>query len=356
MNILHISRTMGQGGAEKVVVDLCENTRKQFDHVVVLSTGGVHVKQLEKSGVHHEIIPDLESKNIKDIILTIKILNKTIKKYNIDIIHSHHRMGAFYGQIIRSINKNIRLIYTAHNVFTNKRKLTKFSLMKTEVIAVGQGVKSNLIDFYKVDANNIEVINNSIKYIENNTLTPPQEFENNKIVISCIGRLSDQKGIEYLIRAMSIVIEKYENRNILLLIIGDGEKKEELINLTKDLNLENYIKFLGYKSNVNDYMKFSEFVVSPSLWEGFPLTPIECFSQGTTVIATDIIGNNEIVEDGYNGLLFEIKNIDKLATIIHDLSGNKKLIFELSENAKQTYFSKFSFEDYINKYLNIYNK
>lgn len=356
MNILHISRTMGQGGAEKVVVDLCENTREKFDNIVVLSTGGVHIKKLKEDGIHHEIIPDLESKSIKDIIITIKIMCNVIKKYNIDIVHSHHRMGAFYAQILKIIHKRIRLIYTAHNVFSNKRILTKLSLLRTEIVAVGEGVKKNLEEFYNIKSTNIQVINNSIKYIENNVGSIPDEFDKNKIVISCIGRLSEQKGIEYLIKSIGKLIEKYETRDILLLIIGNGEKKDELISLTKELKLEHYIKFLGYKSNVQDYMKYSRFIVSASLWEGFPLTPIECFSQGKTVIATDIIGNNEIIEDGYNGILFKPKDIDGLATIIHRLSEDQSLLLELEKNAKDTYFSKFSFDDYINKYIRFYSK
>ena len=265
-------------------------------------------------------------------------------------------MGAFYGQILKFINKRIKLIYTAHNVFYNKKILTKLSLLRTEIIAVGEGVKNNLIEFYNINSNSIQVINNSIKFIENDDSFMPDEFVENKTVISCIGRLSEQKGIEYLIKSVSKLIKKYENRNILLLIIGDGEKKEELTELTKELELENYIKFLGYKSNVQDYMKFSKFIVSPSLWEGFPLTPIECFSQGKTVIATDIIGNNEIIENGYNGLLFKPKDIDELATIIHKLSVDQELLLKLEKNAKYTYLTKFSFENYINKYIELYRK
>lgn len=354
MNILHLSRTMGQGGAEKVVVDICQNTKSDFDNIVVLSSGGINVKKLEQSGIYHEIIPDLESKKINHIIETISIIMKMIKKYNIEIIHSHHRMGAFYAQIIKIFYKKVRLVYTAHNVFYNKKILTQFSVKNTEIVAVGEGVKDNLNDYYNIQIDRINVINNSIKCIHNESITRPIECDQDKVVISCIGRISEQKGIKYLIKAVREVIKKDNNTNILVLIIGDGEKKEELIGLTNELSLSKYVKFLGYRHNVNEYIQFSDFIVSSSLWEGFPLTLIECFAEGKTVIASDIVGNNEIIEDGYNGFLFNVKDINELSDVIIKLSRDESLVKYLNKNAKDTYLSKFSFEKYIDRYSTLY--
>ena len=356
MNILHLSRTMGQGGAEKVVVDICQNTKSNFDSIVVLSSGGINVKKIEECGIYHEMIPDLESKKLKDMVITIKLIMKMIKKYNIDIIHSHHRMGAFYAQIIKTFYKKIRLVYTAHNVFYNKKALTQFSIKNTEIVAVGDGVKNNLIDYYNIESNNINVINNSIKRIYSDSITRTLECDKSRIIISCIGRLTEQKGIEYLIKAVKEVVKKDPKTKILVLIIGDGEKKEELIRLTNELSLSEYIKFLGYRPNVNEYIQFSTFIVSSSLWEGFPLTLIECFAEGKTVVGTNIVGNNEIIVDGYNGMLFKEKDIEELSEIIIKLSRNENLLKYLEENARETYFSKFSFEEYINKYLKLYKK
>lgn len=354
MNILHLSRTMGQGGAEKVVVDLCENTKSNFDKIVVLSNGGIKVNKLKEHGIYHEIIPDFESKKIKDIFITIMTMMRVVRKYNINIIHSHHRMGAFYAQIIRLFNNKLKLVYTAHNVFYNKKILTKLSLRKTAIIAVGEGVKNNLIEFYDIQPNLSKVINNSVKFHEDNDFTRPIECEKDKIVISCMGRLSEQKGIEFLLKSINQIVKRNRDINILLLVIGDGEKKEDLVKLTQELSIDKYIKFLGYKSNVQEYMKFSRFIVSSSLWEGFPLTLIECFAQGKTVIASNIVGNNEIIEDGYSGILFKSKDIDELSNAIVKLSQDDQLLRYLENNAKKAYELRFSFQEYINKYLCIY--
>lgn len=354
MNILNLSRTMGQGGAEKVVLDLCENTSMLFENTLVLSSGGVNVTKLKDFGVRHIEIPDLNSKRITDIIKTVKIIYKAVKDYDIDIIHSHHRMGAFYAQFIRKINKNIKLIYTAHNIFNDKKLLTKLSLNKTKVIAVGEGVKNNLVEFFNISNNNIEIINNSVKPSNTNEYIRPKECCSSKIIITCIGRLSEQKGIKYLIDAISIIKKIQGCLNFKVLIIGDGEIKGELQKQIYNLELYDVIELLGYKSNVYEYIKFSDFIVSSSLWEGFPLTPIECFAVGKTIIATDIVGNNEIVIDNYNGLLVEARNIENLANTIIKLLNNRRLLEFLENNAKKSYVKNYSYDEYMKKYIKIY--
>ncbi len=340
MNILHLSRTMGQGGAEKVVIDLCENTADMFDTVIVLSTGGINVAKLEELNIHHIIL---------------KMLFKVIKNYKIDIIHSHHRMAAFYSQIVKIFFNNIRLVYTAHNVFYDKRRLTKLSLKNTNIISVGEGVKKNLIEYFKIDKSQINIINNSVKPENISKCVRPVECEQRKIIISCIGRLSEQKGIEYFIKAIANVLKRDLNLGIRCLIIGDGELRNELENLVDELKLNEDIKFLGYRSNVYDYIKYSDFIVSSSLWEGFPLTLIECFAVGKGIIATDISGNNEIITHKYNGLLVKPKDIDALAEAIIYYCKNSYFLNEMEKNAFDSYVNNYSYNKYISKYKNVYN-
>ena len=108
MRILHISRTMGQGGAEKVVYQICKDYNDDKLEMFIASTGGIYEKELAKIGIKHYYIPDLDSKNPIDIIKTLFVLKKIIKEEKIDIIHSHHRMAAFYSKILSLFNKKIK--------------------------------------------------------------------------------------------------------------------------------------------------------------------------------------------------------------------------------------------------------
>ena len=353
MNILHISRTMGQGGAEKVVYQICKEVN---ENMFIASTGGSLEEELTNSGVKHYTIPDINGKNPFIMIKTFIILKKIIKKEKIDIIHSHHRMAAFYSRLLCLFNKKIKRVYTAHNVFYNKKKLLNFSLKGSKIIAVGNGVKNNLINFYNIDSNNIEVIYNSIEKPLN--INDPQDEiiknKGKKKFIGTIGRLSDQKGIDVFLKAMSLIIQK--DSETYGFIIGDGELRNELESLCNNLNIQNNIIFLGYRRDVLSLIKCMDFIVLASRWEGFPLTPIETFMVGKTIIVSNIDGNNEIVIDNYNGLLFEKDNVKELANNMEILLNEKDKLKKLEKNAVKDYLDKYSYKTFIEKYSRVYRK
>ena len=354
MNILHISRTMGQGGAEKVVFQLCKE--KTENKMIIASTGGAYEEELAKRKIKHYQIPDIDKKNPFLMIKTFLVLNRIIKKEKIDVVHSHHRMAAFYSRILNIFNKKFKRVYTAHNVFFNKKKLLKYALKGSRIIAVGNGVKNNLINFYGIDENKIDVIYNSIEKSEKICI-PQDKFieeKKDKTFIATIGRLSEQKGIDIFLKALSQIIKT--NRKVYGIIIGDGELKEEMIQLVKRLNIEQNVLFLGYRKDVLELISCMDFIVLSSRWEGFPLTPIETFAMKKTIIASNIDGNNEIVINNQNGLLFEKDNVDDLEDKMNDLLNNCDKKTKLEENAYKSFIDKYSYQVFINKYKNIYQE
>ncbi len=353
MKVLHISRTMGQGGAEKVVYQICKDVKGI--EMVIASTGGIYEEELQKMGVKHYAIPDIDSKKPIILIKTILKLRKIIKKEEITIIHSHHRMAAFYSKILTIFNKKIKRIYTAHNIFYNKKMLLKYALNGSTIVAVGDGVKKNLTQFYEIEEEKIKVIYNSVEELKEIT-KPTDDFlknKSNKILIGTVGRLSVQKGIDVFISAIAKLI--YKNKNVFAIIIGDGELNEELKKLSQSLNIEDNVNFLGYRSDVLELISQMDFIVLASRWEGFPLTPIETFSVGKTIIVSNIDGNSEIVIDEYNGLLFEKNNVNDLKDKMNMLIDNIEKRNILAQNAKKTFNEKFSYAAFIDKYIKIYS-
>ena len=138
------------------------------------------------------------------------------------------------------------------------------------------------------------------------------------------------------------------------LIVGDGELKPQLLNLVNKLHLEDRVIFLGYRNDVLNIINSVDFVVLPSRWEGFPLTPIETFMMKKTIIATNIDGNNEIIKDQFSGLLFEKDNYVELSKKINLLSSDNKLRSNLENNAYNEYKKKYSYSTFINKYYKLY--
>ncbi|MBD8922491.1 glycosyltransferase family 1 protein [bacterium] len=352
-NILFLTRTMALGGTENVILQLCEVLKNEVNNIVVCSCGGINEKKLREMNIEHVKINDIENKNIINIIKNIKIVKKIIKDKNITIIHSHHRMAAMYANIVT--NKKIIKIANAHNTFWDKKVLTKLSYANTQIIAVGEQVKKNLVDFYKIPKKRVNVIYNAVKPFDGNVIIDnelKEAKENGYTIISNVGRLSEQKGMEYFIEAADIINKK--NQKIKYYIIGSGEKEEDLKQMVQKKKLDDYIKFMGFRADVQNIMSQSDLIVLSSLWEGLPLTPIEAFSVGKTIVATSVDGTVEIVKNKENGLLVEPRNVNELSSAICELVENESEKKRFEENAIKTYKEKFSFEIFRENYIKFY--
>ena len=156
MNILYISRTMGQGGAEKIVYQLAVGLQEQQNNIYVASSGGYYVNRLKKYKIPHYQIQDPESKRPATVFENLIILYRIIKRCKIDIVHTHHRAAALYASLLKFVCPQIKLVYTAHNVFFNRKILTCMALGNTYIAAVGLGVKKNLTDFFSIRQEKIQ--------------------------------------------------------------------------------------------------------------------------------------------------------------------------------------------------------
>lgn len=354
-NIMFFTRTMKLGGTENVIIQLCEIMKNNVNKIIVCSCGGVNVEKLNALGIKHYEIPDIADKNVVNIISIIKKIREIIRKENITVIHSHHRMAAFYTRLLA--NKNIVRVANAHNTFYNKKKLTKFAYKNTKIIAVGEKVKKNLIDIYNIPSKQIRVIYNSVKPFNGTVIEIDiikQMRDKGKILVGNIGRLSEQKGMKYFIEAAEI-INNIDPR-ICFFIIGDGEERKILTDMVENKKLSDVVYFLGYRSDIQNVMKQLDLIVLSSLWEGLPLTPIEAFSVGKTIVATAVDGTTEIVDNNENGFLVEPRNSteisNKIMSILSDEDNKKK--FE--DNALKKYNKKFSFEIMKRKYIEYYEE
>lgn len=115
-NILHISRTMDIGGAERIVYQLATDLKDEFDQVHVASTGGLWEEKLAENGIQHHRILDVDSKQPATVLKILASLSKIIKENEITLVHTHHRMAAFYVRLLQLRHPKLIHVYTAHNV------------------------------------------------------------------------------------------------------------------------------------------------------------------------------------------------------------------------------------------------
>lgn len=354
-NILFIVRTMGLGGTENVVLQLCEILVKKVNKIVICSSGGVHESKLYKMGIKHYAIPDIASKHPSVIISCYTKIKSIIKKEQITIIHSHHRMAAFYAELIAP--KSVIKIANAHNTFQDKKRFTRFAYCNTKLIAVGKMVKKNLTDYFELPASQVSVIANAVKAFDEN-INPVEILQNErikgKVLIGNIGRLSEQKGMGDFLDAAAITVKTHPEA--LFVIVGNGEQRVYLEKKAVQLGIREKVLFLGYRNDIQNVMSQLDFIVLSSLWEGLPLTPIEAFSVGKTVIGTAVDGTPEIIRDGVNGYLVEMRNSVLLSEKMNYLIDNPQIREKLELNAKKNYQDEFSFEKLKQSYLKFYEE
>jgi glycosyltransferase involved in cell wall biosynthesis len=178
----------------------------------------------------------------------------------------------------------------------------------------------------------------------------------NTFLISFIGRLVPQKGVDVLIKAIPQVNTVF--KNCTYLIVGDGSHRKNLENLVKKLNIENVI-FTGavHHSRIPEFISASDIIVLPSLGaEGSPRILLEAMACAKPIIATNVGGIKDLIIDGKTGLLVEEGNAQKIEEMIILLLKNEKLREGIGITAYEFIKDKFTWDRVGNETLKIYNK
>jgi colanic acid/amylovoran biosynthesis glycosyltransferase len=152
--------------------------------------------------------------------------------------------------------------------------------------------------------------------LEKYQFRPPREKLQH---IFCTARLAPEKGIEFLLQALSILIQK--NHNVRLRIAGDGPSRFALENACRTLGIMDRVQFLGSlnEQSLTDELSSSDLFVLPSLAEGVPVSVMEAMAVGVPVIATNVAGTSELVEHGRTGLLVRPTDSEALSNAIIEM-------------------------------------
>jgi glycosyltransferase involved in cell wall biosynthesis len=170
-----------------------------------------------------------------------------------------------------------------------------------------------------------------------------------------IGYLGTHKGVEYLLRALPLV---HDVAKVRLLIVGDGEAAEPLQTLCRDLHLEGQVTFYGRVENQHIPSIYAQIdaLVVPSIWpENSPVTITEAMASGIPVIASDLGGIGELVDDGVTGFLVPARDIQTLAARIDHLLAQPWLVAEMGAKALAK-IQRYSLRNQVQRLLEIYHE
>ena len=362
--ILFITRDLVLGGGQKQTVDLANGLHKRGFKIAILVFDKENVGNKRIKDIHPEISLLSPERNYSKVPLlegTYETI-KAVRQWKPDILYSRlwttKPVAATAGKILGT---KIVLGIADSEIHQTKRKkhktLTKLYRKNVYrladiVVAVSEGLAREARETYRLT--HVKAIHNGID-IEcvrrKSDVGPPHEYfrENSPVLVS-VGRLSPQKGYKHLLKAFSIVSETTEAR---LLIVGDGEIRNELIRIAKTLDIYDKIAMVGEKVSYA-YIKHGDIFISASLHEGMPNVILESMALGTPVIATDCDhGPAELIENGKSGLLVPVADPVKMASAIRRLIEDRNFAASLAVEAEKRvhYFTQ---EKMISNYENMF--
>ena len=348
------------GGAEKVTLKTVEGLMAHgYDVTMIMRENIGELKNCIPDGIH---IIDLKINNKSKIIKNIsniKKLNKVLKKEKFDIV-----FGVTFNMslilALSSFYDTTKLIAIMHNTisyekhrFMRIRKIIMNLVSKKfkKIVFVSNGARKDYIDAMKIDESKTITIYNPVvseEIIEKSLQKTNCDWIDNKgdyKVIINIGRLTAQKNQKMLLKAIKIVSKKEKIR---LIILGDGELKDELQNLAKKENINDIVKFWGFTNNPYAFLSKSDLFVLSSNYEGLPTVLIEALACGCKIVSTDCpTGPKEILDNGNYGKLVELNDENKMASAICEVLQEEKINKSFIMNRAQLFTIKKAIDEYI---------
>lgn len=353
MKILFIIETLGNGGAERVLVNTLPELQKQgIDcEVVILFNRNDLAGELEAHGIK---VYRLHLSYKWNVVEGIYKLYQILKSNHYDIIHAHLFFAYFYTGAIKLFHPRIKTVTTFHNLGYNtypantivkrlRKKLDAFVVNKLidKKVAVSGAVRNHYAAHLNIS--HIDVIFNSFPLGKIDTV---QDIKATDILKKYVdtekydffsitpGRLVKEKGHTYLLEA----IERLDHETIKLchFIVGAGPLEEDIKSEIKEKKLTNVVLFPGLpQEELFNLIRACDFILISSISEGFPMVVGECMALGKPIIATEISGVVDMIEDNKEGLLVPAKNSEALAKAIDQLYTDSVLRDSLAEHAKE---------------------
>ena len=359
------------GGTERQLVEMLEKIDKEKFKPMLFCLHKNNNDLIYKSISVENRFLDIDS--LKSPRNAIKLLKFAffLKKNSVNIVHTFFLDSALFGVMSAQL-AGIKTIITSRRdlgFLYNKRLLwlLKFINIFTDRFVVNSiSVKNELIKKENVDFHLIDIIYNGIDFDRIDQATPvdiKKEFRlgNNSDEVKFVGFVGNfnrkVKRIDLFIKAAAEVHNKY--KNVYFMIVGGGNNEQELKALANDLGVGDRVVFAGFKSDAVPYMKNFTIGVNTSESEGFSNTILEYMAAGIPVIATNVSGNAELVEDGVSGILVPPGNSGKIAHAICELLSDENKRRQMGMESKKIVEEKYSWNYKIkeieNYYLNAVN-
>lgn len=355
------------GGAKTHVLSLVAKLAEENEVLLVSFREGEFADDARKMGINTLVIKSANP--LRDV----RTLRQTIKDGNFDIIHCH---GAKANVMATLIKRHIRVpvITTVHSDYRldymgNIIKLLTNGLLNTVALRALDGyigVTDAFVDLLierGFDPHKLYTLNNGIDF---KTPRAPKiskaeylaqfgiQLTENTVVCGIAARFHPVKDIATAVRAVASVRESCPE--LYLLLGGDGEQAEMLKSLVSELGLSDRVIFVGWIDDMDSFLNVVDISVISSVSEGFPYSILESARAKCTMVSTPVGAMPEVIDNGINGLLFDVGDAQGLALHLKTLYNNRDICREYADKLYEKASEKYSFEAMVSAQLSIYER
>ncbi len=374
IRVLHLISSSGFYGADNVLIELSKQLRHSFFSPVIGVFKNIHNPHLEVAEVarQHSLPVQIFPCKGKLDLKTVLLIRRFVDEQKINLIHTHGYKSNFYTAAAVP-GKKVPMITTCHNWLGDDIKMKLYARLDKvflnrfdKIIAVSDAVKQEILN-HGISSEKLVTIYNGIDIkrfnnrINENNIRKKLGIEDDCKVIGTVGRLSEEKGHIYFLKAAEKVLQKYPR--VVFLIVGDGPLREYLEEkacriadklYSQKVISQNPFIFTGVRNDISTIYSIMDIFVLPSLTEGLPMVLLEAMASRKTVVATDVGAVSSVFEHGRSGVLIEPGNVNNLSMEIMELLANPQKIQKMANHARQKVELEFSSKIMTEKYLDVY--
>ena len=359
--VLFLSHAFMVGGAEEMVLNLVRHLPPRFEPAVAcIHEAGPIGEEIRRTGVPFTVLGltpgvarPLDVVRLRDAMLALAPT----------IVHTFLLTGSLYGRFAAQMAGVPIVIGTEVNIYENKRplhaRIERWLMRGTDaVIASAASVKDYYVTQVGADPAKVEVIYNAVDWAQLQTTIGRDEFRKSigvpvdAPVAGIIARLTEQKAHRVLFEAIATPALS----NLHLIVVGDGELRDDLRSRVESLGIAARVHFLGARRDLGNVLGAIDIFAMPSYWEGLPLSMVLAMGAGLPVVASRVAGIPEVVNDRVSGLLVDPGKSDQLARALEALVEDPGLRQRLGDEARTFVMPRFGVDGYVRSIVSLYDR
>lgn len=351
-----------QASAEKQIFELAKGLNKDEYHVTIACLQDIDKatrELIESAGCHLKLFPVRRIYGISGIRQGFRFF-EFLKKEKVSIVQTHYFGSDIWGAWIAQ-NAGVKVIISNRRDMGFWRKgyhIRAYHWVNqwvTKIVANAQSIRNYVKATEDIPRRDIEVIYNGVHLPDQRKINAPFDFsiKPGSLVIMHVANLKPVKGHRFLLEAIKPIVVQYPH--VHLFLIGEDLMNGDLQRFVNRLQISNNVRFLGKRQDVDQLLRLADICILPSLSEGMSNAILEYMAAGKPVVASNVGGTPELVDDQVTGFLFNKGNSNQFKEVLVRLINDKSLRESMGAAGRKKVEEQFSMQGMIKHYKNFYD-